>query len=236
MPNVQVSNNKDVVKEKIIRLLDKNIVGFVPDIRLKYSVDAVPGRIETRVFIGGNYVLMPILREIAKAVKNVGFQPIIAYDFDIPKEKTRDYSLRLLYQCRYAIFESTLSDGNLIEVARASGFDEIQFLQIYMAMDIRRKPPKTMSVMLWQSKPPPQAYVSIDELRSVVQNFLSPSYSEEEFSQDEEVPYDEEPEPDEAPEPDEEPPEEELPYDEEPEPDEEPPTDEETPDNEEPEQ
>jgi hypothetical protein len=141
--------------------------------RAKYSVDDPPDRIENRVFIGGNYALMPILRKIEDVVRNHGFQPIIARDFDIPKDKTRDYTLRLLFQCRYAIFEETVGDGQLAEVVRTSGFGEIRMLQVYMAIDELKEPPKTMSVMVWQTKPPPQGYLTIEELREIVKTFLS---------------------------------------------------------------
>ncbi len=142
----------------------------------KFSVDAPPGKIEDRVFIGGNYALMPVLREIAKSVREVGLQPIIAYDFDIPRDKTREYSLRLAYQCKYAIFELTIPDGQLVEAVRANMANEIKILQLYMAMDNRKKPPKTVSTMVWQSKPPPQGYVTIQELHLIVQYFLKPGF------------------------------------------------------------
>jgi len=141
--------------------------------KARYSVDALPGTIEKRVFIGGNYALMPVLREIEKIVGDFGFQSIIAYDFEIPLEKTREYTLRLLYQCKFAIFEETLSNGHLVEIARTSGFTEIQMLQVYMAMDERKETPKTMSIMLWQSKPSPQGYTTIQELHEIVETFLS---------------------------------------------------------------
>ena len=95
----------------------------------KYSVDSPPGTIETRVFIGGNYALMPILREISDVVIEMGFQPIIAYDFDIPRELTYDYTLRLMSVCRYVIFEMTLGDGHLVEFVRASTLTQTKLLQ-----------------------------------------------------------------------------------------------------------
>ena len=138
----------------------------------KYSVSAPPGEIEKRVFIGGNYALMPVLRRIESVVASYGFQPIIANDFDIPKEKTRDYTLRLLYQCKYAIFEVTLANGHTVELARVCGFKESKIFQVFMAMDEERKPPKTMSIMVWQSEPPPQGYVIFEELDDLVVTFL----------------------------------------------------------------
>lgn len=145
----------------------------VGSLRPRNSVDSPPGRIENRVFIGGNYALMPVLRYIENVVKKIGLQPIIAYDFDIPIDKTREYILRLLYQCKLAIFEETLSNGHMVEIARTSGFGEIGILQIYMAMDERREPPKTMSIMVWQSTPPPEGYLTFGELEEIVEAFLA---------------------------------------------------------------
>ena len=142
-------------------------------VKLKYSVNNPPGNIENRVFIGGSYILMPILREIEETVEESGFQPIIAYDFDIPKEKTREYTLRLLYQCGYAILEETLAGGHIVELARASGFNKFRILQIYMCMDERRDPPSSLSIMVWQTEPLPYGYVTINELKDIVLNFLT---------------------------------------------------------------
>jgi hypothetical protein len=116
---------------------------------------------------------MPILREIETVVFKTGFQPILAYDFDIPKERTCDYTLRLLFQCKYAIFEETLAGGHIAEIARASGFQQLKVLQLFMAVNEKKEPPNTMSVMIWQTDPPPQGYLTIRELREMVQTFLS---------------------------------------------------------------
>jgi len=142
-------------------------------VRLKYSVDNPPRNIENRVFIGGNYILMPIIRKIEETVEEAGFQPIIAYDFDIPKEKTRDYTVRLLFQCGYAILEETLAGGHLVELARAGGFNKFRILQVYMCMNERRDPPSTLSIMVWQTEPLPHGYVTINELKDIVFEFLS---------------------------------------------------------------
>lgn len=140
--------------------------------RAKHSINAPPGTVENRVFVGGNYAFMPILRLIESVAQFYGFQPIVPLDFDIPKEKTRDYTLRLMFQCKYAIFEVTLPNGHLVEIARATGFQEMNILQVYMAMDKRKNPPKTMSIMVWQTSPPPQGYLTISELIELVMTFL----------------------------------------------------------------
>jgi signal recognition particle subunit SEC65 len=144
-------------------------------IKSEYSVNNPPGHIENRVFIGGSYILMPILREIEQVVVESGYQPILARDFSIPREKTREYILRLLFQCKYAIFEETYGGGQVAEIVRASGFEHIKFLQVYMTMDEKREPPNTLSAMIWQTNPPPQGYITIKELREIVQAFLASS-------------------------------------------------------------
>lgn len=154
--------------ERIGRLAREAMINGNP----KYSVDSPPGRIDKRVFIGGNYILMPILREIEFSVMSAGFQPIIALDFNVPREKTRDYTLRLLFQCKFAIFEETISGGQLAEVVRASSLNEINVLQVYMAMNLVKEPPSTLSCMIWQADPPPQGYITIEELREIVVTFL----------------------------------------------------------------
>lgn len=139
----------------------------------KYSIDKPPGSIERRVFVGGNYSLMPVLREIEAVICALGFQPIIALDFDIPKEKTRDYTIRLMFQCRYAIFEMTIPNGQMVEYLRANGFNDMDILQVYMAMDETREPPKTVSIMSWQVNPTPKSYLKIQELKEIVNTFLT---------------------------------------------------------------
>jgi signal recognition particle subunit SEC65 len=150
-------------------------VKFVPETGLnvegKYSVDSPPGRIDNRVFIGGKYTLMPILREIEATVKELGFQPIIARDFDIPKVRTRDDTIRLLYQCKYFIFEVTLPDGHFIEIVRTSTLIDRHELYLFMAQDERREQPETVSFMLWQGAPV-KGYLTIAELRNQVVDFL----------------------------------------------------------------
>ena len=179
MASVQLHEQNQQEREAGIYSFLKRLSTFSIATDQKFSVDGPPGTIENRVFIGGNYALMPILREIAKSVREVGFQPIIAYDFEIPKDKTREYSLRLVYQCKYAIFELTIPDGQLVEAVRANMASEINILQLYMAMDNTKKPPKTVSTMVWQSKPPPEGYITIQELRLMVKYFLKPGFASE---------------------------------------------------------
>ena len=70
-----------------------------------FTISAIPGEYERRVFIGGNYDSMPGLREIEKFVKDLKFVPVLAYDCNIPRSQVHDYTLLLLHSCKFAIFE-----------------------------------------------------------------------------------------------------------------------------------
>lgn len=91
----------------------------------KFVVDTPPGDFGTRVFIGGNYKSGSVLDLIKGAVAACGYQPIIVAEFAIPEAAIRDYSLRLLRQCKFAIFEVTTDGGYMIEMERAIDYDTI---------------------------------------------------------------------------------------------------------------
>jgi hypothetical protein len=54
----------------------------------KYSLSRIPGEYEKRVFIGGNYDNISVLREIKKIVSDLGYYPILALEFDVPPRKS----------------------------------------------------------------------------------------------------------------------------------------------------
>ena len=57
-----------------------------------------------------------VLDEIKGAVVASGYQPIMVAEFDFPEAATRDSSLRLLRQCKFAIFEVTMDGGTMMEI------------------------------------------------------------------------------------------------------------------------
>jgi len=156
--------------------------GFVPEpsahpeaipLEKKFSISRPPGELEKRVFIGGAYILMPILREIKQTVTELGFQPIMASDFEIPKEKTDEYCNRLVDMCKYAIFEVTIDSGHLIELQTARSSTYIKAKTVFMAEDERKEIPKTMNTLVKTQSPAPEGYETIDELKQIISKFLS---------------------------------------------------------------
>lgn len=78
---------------------------------------------ERRVFIGGNYQThMPIIRHIERIVAECGYTPVVAFDVDIPRENTHDFTILLLHTCGYAIFEISTPAGQLMEIERTQDY------------------------------------------------------------------------------------------------------------------
>ncbi len=76
-----------------------------------------------RVFVGGNYDMMPNLRMIAKYVEECNKIPILAYDFSVPKEEIHDTDLLLIHNCSIAFFELTSPSGALNEIERTKDYN-----------------------------------------------------------------------------------------------------------------
>ena len=113
----------------------------------KLNIDEMPGEYKKRVFIGGNYDLLPTLREIAKYVKEFGFHPILAFDFDVPESDIHDYDLRLLHNCNYAIFDVTHSAGEVMELERCKDY-RTRVMVVYQTREKERVPAQLSSMIL----------------------------------------------------------------------------------------
>jgi len=141
----------------------------------KYDIDRLPGTLDNRVFVGGNYDYMPWLRLIRDIVKKCGFQPIFAWDFNVPYDQIHREDLRLLNNCRYAIFEETDPAGDLMEIERARDL-EVRLLILFSIRDINSpEPPPRLTSMLTTMKYPHmelRGYSSLDELKKIITDWL----------------------------------------------------------------
>lgn len=142
-----------------------------PSIIGKHSLSEIPGNIENRVFIGGNYDNISVLREIKKIVSDLGYQPILALEFDVPIEKVHDNDLLLLHNCNYSIFEVTIPDGHLMELERAEEYG-VKTLVIFQARDEERKPPPSISSMILSLDLPKYGYLNFKDLKEKITEFL----------------------------------------------------------------
>lgn len=97
------------------------------------------GGIEKRVFVGGNYKNIALLRHIEKIVQDFDFVPIMPIEMpetsDASHEKLiHDMSIEMLQKCSYAIFEVTISDGHLMEIERAKDFKHLKTMLAFQAV------------------------------------------------------------------------------------------------------
>lgn len=136
------------------------------------DVDKMPGRFENRVFIGGNYDHMAVLRKIENYVEENGFQPILAYDFDVPKDKIHDTDLRLLHNCKYAIFDETDPAGELMEIEVSKQYGTMVFI-VYQTRDPEsRETPPGVTTMVKTLGYSMYGYTTFEELRDIIGEWL----------------------------------------------------------------
>lgn len=137
--------------------------------QIKLSLDQPPSNYWNRVFIGGNYKYIDKLRKIKSYIKSIGYTPILASDFDIPISQIHDYSLRLLHDCKYAIFEETNPAGELMELERAAkDYDTFVFV-IYEMEDLDKiEHQPRLSSMITTLHIPILGYRSIKELEQIL--------------------------------------------------------------------
>ncbi|MCK4240916.1 MAG: hypothetical protein KAX30_04780 [Candidatus Atribacteria bacterium] len=130
-----------------------------------WNISEIPGRYENRIFIGGNYRFMVNLREIEMYVRENGFQPILACDFNMPRSKIYEHSLLLLHNCKYAIFDVTSPAGELMEIQMTKYYGTTVLL--VHKMDSR---PSSMVTTFGH---PMRGYSGFDELRWITAQWFT---------------------------------------------------------------
>jgi len=124
-----------------------------------------------RVFVGGSGGLIAEFNWIRKIVDKLGYDPIVAVEFDMPEGMTvYRKCLLLLHNCKYAIFDLTEQKGQLLEVERTTdyGVDTLLVWQRYKD--------DTITQMLRGSLHERQfrygTYEDFDELEGIISDFL----------------------------------------------------------------
>lgn len=144
-----------------------------------YSPSGIPGLVENRVFVGGNYDLMPTLREVCFAVAQTGKQPILSYDFRVPRHAIHDTDLMLLRKSSLAIFDVTWHAGELMELERVGNY-KVKTLVVYQVRDqpdnddLPNDVPAQVSSMLMTmpAEIDYRGYASFAQLRAIVRAWL----------------------------------------------------------------
>ncbi len=148
-----------------------------PAERQKHSPDRLPGELDRRVFIGGNYDQIPRLRDIRNAVEDLGFVGIIPRDdVIVPLEEVHDWDLRILHDCRFAIFDVSVPAGEMMEIERVRDYGT-QALLIYGSREQAKDgPPEHITRMIRTFRLPLKGYPDTEGLKTIVAEFLSPEH------------------------------------------------------------
>lgn len=134
----------------------------------------IPGTYEMRVFVGGNYDSMSRLRDIKAAVfaLRAGFVPILPYDdFQLRRGEIHDWDLRLLHNCKYAIFDVTDPRGELMEIGRCAEY-KCHTLLVYDSREPIPEPPKVRTMLLESGEHEHHSYGCREDLNTIVEEFL----------------------------------------------------------------
>jgi hypothetical protein len=134
-------------------------------------LESVSVKRETKVFVGGNYRNIAILRHIEKTVKKFGLSPILASNFRAGESEIYLHAMRLLQDCGSAIFEITFDGGHLMEIERATNLmDTRNILLLHQQFE---RDQKHYTRMLWGVEVAQVGYMDFDEMTENVKRFLN---------------------------------------------------------------
>ncbi len=150
-------------------LIQLSRLGPDSDIGGRDTGERLPGRPENRVFIGGSYENIALLRHIRKLVSELGYWGIMAIDYDIPMAP-REKCFQLLGKCEHAVFDISIPGGQNNEIEEANRVGR-RTLLVFQAVDEQKKPPRGSSVH--PNQIPQFGYQTLEELKSRLASFLA---------------------------------------------------------------
>jgi hypothetical protein len=133
------------------------------------------GSNEKRVFIGGNYRNIALLRCIKRIVEDFMFVPVMPIELTETSKPEyeqfiHDVSMEILGECSFAIFEVTFSNGHLMEIERANDYEHLKKILVYQITQSGEKP--TVTGMLMTNKFKKLGYRNLTELSTEIKSFL----------------------------------------------------------------
>lgn len=168
----KISRYSNKTKSELIELIRENYQKKEIE-NWKPPPTHIPGKFEERVFIGGNYDQMDRLRKIREMVDEMkDFTTILPYDdFNLPDEEIHDWDLRLLHQCRYAIFDIGVDGGQFFEIGRCKDYNT-RTLLVTNHRDPLAPISEASGTMVRQSGHPIEIYGDYDSLKPKLKKFL----------------------------------------------------------------
>jgi hypothetical protein len=132
-----------------------------------------PGKFESdwnkRVFIGGSYNKHLLeINHIRKTCKYLGFDPVVAFEFETPDGKVHHHALMLLHECCKAVFEVTEHVGQLMEIERLRDYEVKPLIVCQQKAHLS----EMLEALLQSQNYVVQRYNSPEELEHLVKEFL----------------------------------------------------------------
>jgi hypothetical protein len=124
---------------------------------------------EKRVFVGGSYSHhLSEINEIKRVCLILGYDPIIAAEFQTPPDRIHHHALMLLHECSKAIFEVTAQAGQLMEIERLRDY-QIDPLIIHQERAYRSE---MLMTLLTLSVYKVETYNSFNVIETLVTGYL----------------------------------------------------------------
>jgi tetratricopeptide (TPR) repeat protein len=139
-------------------------------LKLGNTIESVAVTRDTKVFVGGNYRNIALLRHVEDTVREAGLSPIMPLNFQASEAEIYMHAMRLLKDCGSAIFEITFDAGHLMEIERAMGF--IERKNILLLYQQTQKDERHYTRMLWSTEVVQEGYMHIRDLTESVNKFI----------------------------------------------------------------
>jgi len=145
--------------------------GYLADyLKSGNAIESIAITRATKVFVGGNYRNIAILRHIEDTLREAGLSPIMPLNFKASEAEIYLHAMRLLEDCGSAIFEITFDAGHLMEIERAMSFiDKKNILLLYQQT---QKDERHYTRMLWSTEVAQEGYMHIRDLTERVNAFI----------------------------------------------------------------
>lgn len=124
---------------------------------------------ESRVFLGGSYLKhYSEINQIKKVCKELGYDPVIAFEFETPDGKIHHHALMLLHECSKAIFEVTEHVGQLMEIERLRDYQ----VETLIVCQVNAPLSEMLEALLRSQGYEVKRYSRPEELEKLVRDFL----------------------------------------------------------------
>jgi len=176
---------KEIVRIEDDKILILNISKPQPEIRLLEKIGKkLSGTFQQRVFVGGSYRNIVLLRKMSDIVRDLGYEPQLVGDVlkdeiaqkKLDEEDMHGICMEITDECNYAIFEVSFSNGHMMEIEHCHSMkNEGKSMEVLLLWQILYPEPKIrppISQMLLAKKFQKKEYDNLTNLAGVIKEFL----------------------------------------------------------------